>query len=151
MNPYKILSPLLFKIDAETAHDGAINFLQLTPNLATLFAINKDYKNLHTSLWNLDFKAPIGMAAGFDKNARCYKTITKFGFGFIEVGTVTPRPQEGNEKPRLFRLKEDEEIINRLGFNNLGAEVFAENLAKKPKNFPIILGANIGKNKQYQL
>ena len=147
MNPYKILRPILFKINAETVHDAAINFLQFTPNLATLFAINKDYKNLHTSLWNLDFKAPIGMAAGFDKNARCYKTIAKFGFGFIEVGTVTPRPQSGNDKPRLFRLHEDEAIINRLGFNNLGVEVFAKNLSAKPKNFPVILGANIGKNK----
>lgn len=147
MNPYKILRPLLFKLDGETAHDAAINFLQFTPNLATLFAINKDYQNLRTSLWNLDFKNPIGMAAGFDKNARCFKALEKFGFGFVEAGTVTPKAQAGNDKPRLFRLKEDEALINRLGFNNLGAEVFAKNIAQKPKNFPIILGANIGKNK----
>lgn len=146
MSFYKILRPLIFKIDAEKAHNFAINFLKFLPNAASLFCLNRDYENLKTKLWNLDFTSPVGMAAGFDKNAEVVKTLLKFGFGFVEVGTVTPKPQFGNDKPRLFRLPEDKAIINRFGFNNFGAEIFAKNIdeflpSKK------ILGINIGKNK----
>jgi dihydroorotate dehydrogenase len=148
MNLYKLFRPLVFKLDPEKAHDLALNFLQFTPNLATLFALNRNYNNLRTKVWNLGFTSPIGMAAGFDKNARAFATLSKFGFGFVEVGTVTPKPQSGNEKPRLFRLVEDRAIINRLGFNNLGAEVLEKNLAHNIINFDGILGVNIGKNKE---
>lgn len=146
-NLYKIFRPAVFTLEPEVAHDLAINFLQFTPNLATLFALNRNYQNLQTSLWNLDFSSPIGMAAGFDKNARAFATLSKFGFGFVEVGTVTPKVQVGNDKPRIFRLKEDEAIINRLGFNNDGADVFEKNLANNSSKFSGILGINIGKNK----
>ncbi len=145
MNFYQIFRPLIFKLDAETAHNLAINFLKYFPNLATIFTLNKRYKNLQQTLWNLDFASPIGMAAGFDKNAETIKALQQFGFGFVEVGTVTPLPQKGNERPRLFRLPEEKAIINRLGFNNKGAQVFAKNVVAAPKN--LILGINIGKNK----
>lgn len=163
MNFYQIFRPLIFKLDAETAHNLAINFLKYLPNLATSCTLNKQYKNLHQTLWNLDFSSPIGMAAGFDKNAETVKALQQFGFGFVEVGTVTPKPQSGNDKPRLFRLQEDEAIINRLGFNNKGAEVFARNIenlfytnsrkacasmnGERSNGGDKILGINIGKNK----
>lgn len=147
MNIYKIFRSAIFKLDAEKAHNAAINFLKFCPNSATLFALDKKYENLKTRVFDLDFSNPIGMAAGFDKNAEVFATISKFGFGFVEVGTVTPKAQSGNEKPRLFRLEEDEAVINRLGFNNLGAEVFSENIEKNLAKFSGIFGANIGKNK----
>jgi len=148
MNLYQFFRPLIFKLDAEKAHNLAINFLKYFPNLATSCTINKQYENLSQKLWGLDFKSPIGMAAGFDKNAEVIKALQKFGFAFVEVGTVTPKPQAGNEKPRLFRLEEDEAIINRLGFNNKGCEVFSKNISAARsflKNQ--IIGINIGKNK----
>lgn len=147
MNLYKFFRPLIFKLDPEVAHNLAINFLSFTPNLATLFTANQDYKNLQTKLWNLDFSSPIGMAAGFDKNASAFATLSKFGFGFVEVGTVTPKPQIGNDRPRIFRLTQDEAIINRLGFNNSGAEIFAQNIKNNLPKFHGVLGINIGKNK----
>lgn len=166
MSLYKIFRPVIFNLDAETAHNLAINFLKYFPNLATICALNKEYKNLRQNLWGLDFTSPIGMAPGFDKNAEVVKALQQFGFGFVEVGTVTPKAQTGNDKPRLFRLQEDEAIINRLGFNNKGAEVFAKNIEnlfyndshsscrnscaeKNPQNKTQknILGINIGKNK----
>ncbi|HLD77030.1 MAG TPA: quinone-dependent dihydroorotate dehydrogenase [Rickettsiales bacterium] len=142
---YKFLQPLIFRLEAEKAHNFAIAFLKYFPNLATLFVANKEYKNLSQRLCGLDFASPIGMAAGFDKNAEIIKSLHKFGFAFIEVGTVTPRPQLGNEQPRIFRLPEDKAIINRLGFNNEGAEIFAQNIAQTNDN--VVLGINIGKNK----
>jgi len=146
MNFYQIFRPLIFKLDAEFAHNLAINFLKYFPNLATSCTINKKYKNLQQTLWSLDFKSPVGMAAGFDKNAEAIKALQQFGFGFVEVGTVTPKAQKGNDKPRLFRLQEDRAIINRLGFNNKGAEVFAKNISQN-KTLKEIIGINIGKNK----
>ncbi|MFM7620311.1 MAG: quinone-dependent dihydroorotate dehydrogenase [Alphaproteobacteria bacterium] len=144
---YRLLRPLIFKIDAELAHNSAINFLKYLPRFASLFALDKDYANLKTRVFNFDFKSPIGMSAGFDKNCQVVDVLEKFGFGFIEAGTTTPRAQIGNEKPRIFRLVEDQAIINRLGFNNLGSEVFLKNLQIiKPKTKKII-GVNIGKNK----
>lgn len=143
MSLYQIFRPLVFKLDAEVAHNSAINFLKFCPRAATLFCVKKDYENLKQNLWGLDFASPIGMAAGFDKNAEVVSTLEKFGFGFVEAGTVTPKSQIGNDKPRIFRLEEDEAIINRLGFNNLGAEFFEKNLPK----LAVPLGINIGKNK----
>jgi len=143
MSIYQILRPLIFKIDPEIAHNLAINFLKFCPKTATLFSVKRNYENLRTNLWDLDFSSPIGMAAGFDKNAEVATTLEKFGFGFIECGTVTPLAQVGNERPRIFRLAEDRAIVNRLGFNNLGAEVFERNLPK----ISVPLGINIGKNK----
>jgi dihydroorotate dehydrogenase len=146
---YKFFRPLVFKLDSELAHNLAIKFLRFFPNLATLFCLKKEYANLRVKLWNIDFANPIGMSAGFDKNAETAATLARFGFGFVEVGTVTPKAQIGNEKPRMFRLAKDLAIINRLGFNNSGAEVFARNIveakSKIAAHFP--LGINIGKNK----
>jgi dihydroorotate dehydrogenase len=147
MNLYQIFRPLFFKIDPEIAHNLAINFLKFFPNSASLFSLNRDYKNLHSKLWNIDFANPIGMAAGFDKNAEIAATLFKFGFGFVECGTTTPLAQMGNERPRIFRLIEDRAIINRLGFNNSGAEVFAQNIARILPKISSPLGINIGKNK----
>lgn len=143
MNLYQILRPLIFKFEPEIAHNLAINFLKFCPRASTLFCAKTDYENLKQNLWGLDFSNPIGMAAGFDKNAEVVATLEKFGFGFLEAGTVTPKAQSGNERPRIFRLEEDCAIINRLGFNNFGAEVFEKNLPK----ISVPLGINIGKNK----
>ncbi len=154
MSFYKLFRPVFFYLKAENAHNLAINFLKFLPNFVTLFCFNKKHQNLQNKVWNIDFLNPIGLAAGFDKNAQTVLTLAKFGFGFIEVGTITPKPQEGNLKPRMFRLQKDKAIINRLGFNNLGAELAAQNIeqllhhinfAKSESN--LILGINIGKNK----
>jgi dihydroorotate dehydrogenase len=133
---------LLHKLDAETAHDMAIWALhnKLVPNLN-----EDDLPVLATEVFGLKFKNPIGMAAGFDKNARAVDGLFKLGFAAVEVGTVTPKPQYGNPKPRLFRLSQDEAIINRLGFNNKGVEVFLKNISKAKRQG--VLGINIGPNK----
>jgi dihydroorotate dehydrogenase len=114
MNLYQVFRSLIFRFDPETAHELAINFLKYLPRSATIFTLQRDYENLKSNLWNIDFLSPIGLAAGFDKNAEVINVLSKFGFGFVEVGTVTPQPQLGNDKPRIFRLPEDEAIINRL-------------------------------------
>jgi len=153
MNIYKIIKPLIFKLDPETAHNLAIKYLQYFPHFATQFSYQKNYKNLANKLWNIDFNNPIGLSGGFDKNAEALNGLSKFGFGFIESGTTTPLPQIGNEKPRIFRLEKEEAIINRLGFNNLGSEVFLKNINnfyKKNNNKAPIIGINIGKNKDSQ-
>ena len=147
MSLYKFLRPLIFKLESEQAHNLALDFLAMTPNLATVFALNRDYQNLHQNVWGLNFSNPIGMAAGFDKNAAAFVALSRFGFGFVECGTVTPKAQVGNERPRIFRLEADEAIINRLGFNNFGADVFAKNVENNLTKFRGILGVNIGKNK----
>lgn len=147
MSFYKIFRPLIFKFEPETAHNMAIKFLKFLPKFSTQFCLNKNYENLQQKLWNLDFKSPIGMAAGFDKNAEVVMALSKFGFGFVEAGTVTPRAQSGNEKPRMFRLAKDRAIINRLGFNNLGAENFSQNITNIQGKIDCPLGINIGKNK----
>jgi len=109
------------------------------------FFYTTHHLKLKRNICGLTFENPIGLAAGFDKNAQLFNEFSSFGFGFIEVGTVTPLPQEGNPKPRLFRLKEDHAIINRMGFNNDGVDVVVNRLKKKYSN--IIIGGNIGKNK----
>lgn len=147
MSIYKIFSPVIFLLKEEKAHNLAISFLRFLPNFSTLFALNKNYPNLQNKVFNINFSNPIGMAAGFDKNAEVAGSLQRFGFGFIEVGTVTPKAQKGNEKPRIFRLKKDKAIINRLGFNNLGAKNFEQNIELLNNKISCPLGINIGKNK----
>ena len=139
---FDILRPFLFKINPETAHSLAINALKFG-NIASI-KLNKSPR-IETSLFNKKIHSPIGVAAGFDKNAEVYNSLFNLGFGFVEVGTVTPKPQFGNPRPRVFRLEEDEALINRLGFNNQGCEEISLRIKKnKPKG---LLGINIGPNK----
>ena len=139
---FDILRPFLFKINPETAHSLAINALKFG-NIASI-KINKSPR-IETSIFNKKIHSPIGVAAGFDKNAEVYNSLFNLGFGFVEVGTVTPKPQFGNSRPRVFRLEEDEALINRLGFNNQGCEEISLRIKKnKPKG---LLGINIGPNK----
>jgi len=141
----------MFGIDPEKAHYKTVSLFRTA--LALPFGktiINSLYgyqsPKLEKELFGLKFKNPVGLAAGFDKDGKFYKEMSHLGFGFIEIGTVTPLAQEGNPKPRLFRLKEDEGLINRMGFNNDGVDAMVDRLKKfKPKN--VILGGNIGKNK----
>ncbi len=158
MNIYKIFRPLIFKTDSEKAHEMAIFYLKNFANLATLFAYNKNYSTLNQQVCGLNFQNPVGLSAGFDKNGEIIKAISRFGFGFTEVGTVTPKPQIGNEKPRIFRLTQDKALINRLGFNNKGSEEFSKNISRfkaqksaqnnKQNDYNLIIGVNIGKNKE---
>lgn len=148
MNLYPLLKPALFKLDPEEAHHFTIHNLQLAgklPALLKLFSGKVENPSLHRKLFGLDFPNPVGLAAGLDKNGDVIDEMGMMGFGFIEIGTVTPKPQPGNDKPRLFRLVKDEALINRMGFNNVGAEVAAEKLKRRKTD--IIVGANIGKNK----
>ena len=135
---------LIFKIDPETAHNLAIKSLKLnlTPNLMDE---NKGHPMFKSTLFGKEIDNPIGMAAGFDKNAEVYNSLFKLGFGFVEVGTVTPLQQYGNPKPRVFRLVEDQALINRLGFNNLGSENVSKRIRSNLNNG--LLGINIGPNK----
>ena len=135
---------LIFKLDPETAHNLAIKSLKFNfvPNMLDE---NKDDPLFKTELFGKDIENPIGMAAGFDKNAEVYNSLFKLGFGFVEVGTITPLKQYGNPKPRVFRLVEDEALINRLGFNNLGAENIVSKIKRNKKIGT--LGVNIGPNK----
>lgn len=143
----KIIRFFLFKLQPETAHNLAI--FALRHNLAPT-SKTSEYQTLRTKVFGIDFANPIGMSAGFDKNADVFSNLFNFGFGFVESGTVTPRAQTGNEKPRLFRLSEDKAIINRLGFNNRGIEEFLKNVAAKKLTPNQIFGINIGKNKDTQ-
>ena len=141
------LRSLIFKLDPETAHNLAIKSLKFNfvPNILDK---NKDDRFFKTRLFNKDLENPIGMAAGFDKNAEVYNSLFNLGFGFVEVGTVTPLKQYGNPKPRVFRLVEDNALINRLGFNNLGAKNIFERI--RANNQKGLLGINIGPNKDSQ-
>ena len=138
------LRSLIFKLDPETAHNLAIKSLKFNfvPNILDE---DKDNPLFKTKLFNKDLENPVGMAAGFDKNAEVYNSLFKLGFGFVEVGTVTPLKQYGNPKPRVFRLVEDEALINRLGFNNYGAMNVLERI--KSNRQIGLLGINIGPNK----
>ncbi len=147
---YKLLiRPLLFWFDPEKVHHftfSCIRFLSRIPGFSRLvkmiYAVED--KRLETEVFGLKFKNPVGLAAGFDKDARLYKELSQFGFGFIEIGTLTPKPQQGNPKKRLFRLRADSAIINRMGFNNDGVRAAANRL-RDNKN--VLIGGNIGKNK----
>lgn len=148
---YKLLiRPILFQFAPERIHHVTMQLLKMVmkiPLMSRFFDKLFVVKNskLEKTLWGLKFKNPVGLAAGFDKNAEYYHQLEHLGFGFIELGTVTPLPQEGNAKPRLFRLPEDNALLNRMGFNNIGLEKMIENLKNKHSN--IIIGGNIGKNK----
>lgn len=148
---YKILRTLLFLLDAEKAHTVTMKMLSTAASVGPLrylikklFSVSND--DLKKKVFGLEFKNTLGLAAGFDKNADYIDALALLGFGFIEIGTVTPKPQEGNPQPRLFRLKKDEAIINRMGFNNKGVDAVIQNL-KSVKTKDIIIGGNIGKNK----
>lgn len=133
---YKILvRPLLFLLDAEKAHYFTFSLIRFLSKIGfssifrNLYVIND--KRLEREVFGLKFKNPVGLAAGFDKDARLFNEFSDFGFGFVEIGTLTPKPQAGNPKPRLFRLKADQAIINRMGFNNSGVFDAVERLKKR--------------------
>lgn len=140
-----IIRPILFRFDPEEVHYFTFNILKKFPFL-TKFLVGKspEDKRLEREVFGLKFKNPVGLAAGFDKDAKMFKELSDLGFGFIEIGTLTPKAQEGNPRKRLFRLKDDAAIINRMGFNNGGVDAAVERL-KKNKN--VLIGGNIGKNK----
>ena len=141
---FSILRPFLFSLDPETAHDLAIKSLKLNPLPSKMFEV-EDEQMLKIQVFGKNFPNPIGLAAGFDKSAEAYNSLLRLGFGFIEVGTVTPLEQYGNPKPRIFRLEEDKALINRLGFNNDGMEIIKERIKSNSKRG--LLGVNIGPNK----
>jgi len=148
---YRLLKAFLFLFPAEFAHHlttKSFNTLEKTPLLGYLIAsiFKYDHPSLKREVWGLSFANPIGLAAGFDKDGKYIRAMSSLGFGFIEVGTVTPRPQLGNPKPRLFRIKKDKAIINRMGFNNGGVDALVNRL-KALKRTKVIIGGNIGKNK----
>lgn len=147
---YSILKTYLFSLDPEKAHHFTINLLKFLNTKTYLkFLLNPFQTKLQEkdsfSLMGISFPSRLGLAAGFDKNAEFYDEMLELGFGFVEIGTVTPLPQDGNPKPRLFRLVEDQAIINRMGFNNVGLDQVVKNLKSKKPNQ--IIGGNIGKNK----
>lgn len=151
---YQFIKPFFFKFDPENIHHFVVKRLKwindYMPLGKTMLRSNFDcnVKDLETEVFGLKFRNPVGLAAGFDKNGEYIEPLSNLGFGFIEVGTVTPRPQPGNDKPRMFRLPTDEALINRMGFNNKGVDVMAERLRLvKAKHPDIIVGGNIGKNK----
>tara|TARA_A100001015_G_scaffold246119_1_gene282386 strand:+ start:7504 stop:8526 length:1023 start_codon:yes stop_codon:yes gene_type:complete len=144
-----IIKPLLFFFDPEWVHHTVFKSIKIAHKipgisylLRTAFSI-KD-KGLERKLFGLTFPNPVGLAAGFDKDAKLFQELSNFGFGFVEIGTLTPKPQDGNPKKRMFRLPEDEGLINRLGFNNQGVEAAVKRLKK---NQGVLIGGNIGKNK----
>ena len=139
---YPLLRPLLFSLDPETAHHATLEALKTAYKCGLLFS--KHPVSKPRTVMGLTFPNPVGLAAGLDKNGECIDALAALGFGFIEVGTVTPRPQPGNPKPRMFRLPGANAIINRMGFNNLGVDTLVENV--KRTKFRGILGINIGKN-----
>jgi dihydroorotate dehydrogenase len=147
---YKLLiRPILFCFDPEDVHHFSFSFIQFISKIPFVSSIIKSIyevkdQRLEREVFGLKFKNPIGLAAGFDKDAKCYQELSNFGFGFIEIGTLTPKPQEGNPKKRLFRLKLDSAIINRMGFNNDGVE---SAVIRLKKNKGVLIGGNIGKNK----
>ncbi len=149
---YKILiRPIFFLFDPEKIHHftfSLIKFLNKTPGISPLFRGIYKYEDqdLKTRVFGIDFPNPVGLAAGFDKDGKLFEELGNYGFGFIEVGTVTPKGQDGNPLPRLFRLPKDKGLINRMGFNNNGVDGLVERL-KKRKGKNLIIGGNIGKNK----
>lgn len=153
---YQLLRSVFFLFDAEKVHYFAMNMLKMLCSFDFLRSLIKasfnSTKKIQYTLFNLNFSNPVGLAAGFDKNAKYLRELETLGFGFVEIGTVTPKPQAGNDKPRLFRLPADKAIINRMGFNNDGVEVVKKRMIDwqlkvgKSKS-KMIIGGNIGKNK----
>jgi dihydroorotate dehydrogenase len=154
---YSLLKPILFQFDPEKVHHAVTNGLQLFNRIPGGAALSRGVwsrqdARLEREVFGLKFKNPVGLAAGFDKNGELIAEMANLGFGFIEVGTVTPLPQPGNDRPRMFRLPADAALINRMGFNNKGVDVLAARVAayRKSEAFqqnPVIIGGNIGKNK----
>ena len=149
---YKLVKPLFFTLEPETAHHtvtGGLRFFNRfwlgKQVLKTAYQFK--HPDLQRKLWGITFPNPVGLAAGFDKNAEYLEDMAALGFGFIEIGTVTPRPQPGNDQPRMFRLPQDGGLINRMGFNNKGVDVAVENLKHFSDRKGLIVGGNIGKNK----
>ncbi|HTA28527.1 MAG TPA: quinone-dependent dihydroorotate dehydrogenase [Bacteroidia bacterium] len=147
----KIIRPILFLFTPEASHHIVVTLLKIGSVIPFVTLILKknftlSEPGLETEVAGIKFKNPVGLAAGFDKNALVYKEMGYLGFGFVEIGTVTPKPQAGNVKPRLFRLNKDEGLINRMGFNNHGVNKITKRLYRK--NSPLIIGGNIGKNKE---
>lgn len=147
---YKLIRPLLFLFDPEKIHAFVFALLRLAtavPGMPTLLRMiyRYDRQGLQRKILGLTFSNPVGLAAGFDKNATMIDPLACLGFGFVEIGTLTPRPQPGNERPRLFRLPKDRALINRMGFNNEGVAAAVARLKKRKS--PVIVGGNIGKNK----
>jgi dihydroorotate dehydrogenase len=144
-SPYSILRPVIFMVDAETAHRLAVWSLG---RFARLVAETPPSTSLHVRALGLDFASPLGIGAGFDKHGEAMEGLRRLGFGFVEVGTITPKPQEGNPRPRVFRLREDHAVINRYGFNSDGhLEVRKRLQAARDKGLAVPLGVNIGANK----
>ncbi|MCO5230594.1 MAG: quinone-dependent dihydroorotate dehydrogenase [Chitinophagales bacterium] len=151
---YSAIRSALFKLSAENAHHFTLNALSSIANIPGVNALMERMftiksKKLHRTFWGIQFPNPIGLAAGLDKNGEVFPEMGNLGFGFVEIGTVTPKGQDGNPSPRLFRVVEDEAIINRMGFNNIGVEEVIRNIKKGRKRHGgnVILGGNIGKNK----
>ena len=142
---FSIFRPFIFSLDPEIAHELAINSLKFNVLPKNIFQVENE-ELLETNLFNEKLPNPIGLAAGFDKSAEVYNSLFKLGYGFVEIGTVTPRRQLGNPRPRIFRLEKDQALINRLGFNNHGSEIVSKRISKNlPNGF---LGINIGPNKE---
>lgn len=148
-----LIRPILFRFDPEKIHHftfSSIRFLNSIPGIPSLLKSMYEVNDprLEREVFGLKFKNPVGLAAGLDKDAKLYKELANMGFGFIEIGTLTPKPQDGNPKKRLFRLREDGGLINRMGFNNGGVQEAVERLKKNPKGKGhVLIGGNIGKNK----
>ena len=149
---YQLLKPTLFRLAPERAHHLTVRGLAATlatPGLSQLFRARYRLEDdrLRRRVFGIDFPNPVGLAAGFDKDGKYYHPMSSLGFGFLELGTVTPRPQAGNPRPRLFRLPQDGALINRMGFNNEGVEALCQRLLRYGRPGSTILGGNIGKNK----
>lgn len=142
---YSALKKLLFLLPAEHSHNLALAALKRTPNALIKATCQRNIKDSPRNVMGIDFPNAVGLAAGLDKNADYYTSLAQFGFGFLEVGTVTPLAQAGNDKPRMFRLKQDQAVINRMGFNNFGVDYLAGQVRRA--KFNGVLGINIGKNK----
>lgn len=143
--PYSLLRKALFQFDAEQAHDFVLRRLRQLSGSPLSCLLRQTVPNKPVNCMGIQFKNPLGLAAGLDKNGECIRAFDLMGFGALEIGTVTPRPQSGNDKPRLFRLVQAQGLINRMGFNNAGVDQLVENIRYTP--FSGVLGINIGKNK----
>lgn len=147
---YHIIRTLLFKMGPEAVHHMVMNWLKRAYSVSASRVLLKStyvlsHKKLSRNLWGISFPNPVGLAAGFDKDGKYTDALACLGFGFVEIGTVTPRPQPGNPQPRLFRLPQDQALINRMGFNNEGSKAAAERLKNRKEK--LVIGGNIGKNK----
>ncbi|MGB0176379.1 MAG: quinone-dependent dihydroorotate dehydrogenase [Owenweeksia sp.] len=146
-----IIRPVLFRFSPESIHHFTFNFIAALHRLPGVRSILKKWfvikdNRLNRTVFGLDFENPVGLAAGFDKDGKLFEELASFGFGFIEVGTVTPKPQPGNPQPRLFRLPSDKALINRMGFNNEGVDALVKRLRNR-SDHSLVIGGNIGKNK----